>query len=127
MPDAVRAGASYYVSRLLARDRTVYEEIPDWQQKYPVWLAILDAFCRQHHGVPLTDLSPQQAEAVVAGLDAGSLASLDSAVDQKLAFKTFYRHCIQGCFADPRWGGNRDRVMWRWIGYLQQPEEVRQP
>ena len=32
-------------------------------------------------------------------------------------------HCIEGCFADPRWRGNRDAVMWRWLGSHGPAEE----
>jgi gluconate 2-dehydrogenase gamma chain len=39
-------------------------------------------------------------------------------------FTTLRRHCIQGCFADPRWGGNKNKVMWRGIGYLQPAEDL---
>ena len=44
-------------------------------------------------------------------------------INQPILFKTLWRHCLQGCLADPRWGGNKDKIMWRAIGYLQQPED----
>jgi hypothetical protein len=40
-------------------------------------------------------------------------------VDQKRLFATLRGHCIEGCFSDPRWRGNRDGIVWRWIGYLE--------
>jgi hypothetical protein len=124
-PGAVDAGASRFLSALLAADASVYEEVPDWQARYPVWLSALDLHVRSSQGRPLAELAPEAIVALLAGLEAGTVQGLDPAVDQKLAFRTLYRHCIQGCFSDPRWGGNRDRIMWRWIGYPHAPEEGR--
>jgi hypothetical protein len=45
---------------------------------------------------------------------------MSAAVDQRQLFALLRDHCIQGCFADPRWGGNRDAAMWRWFGYLSE-------
>ena len=36
---------------------------------------------------------------------------------QKSFFLTLRGHAIEGCLADPRWGGNRDGVIWNWLGY----------
>ena len=44
-------------------------------------------------------------------------------LDQKRVFATMRNHCIEGCFADPRWRGNRDAVMWRWLGSHGPAEE----
>ena len=44
-------------------------------------------------------------------------------INQPMLFKTLWRHCLQGCLADPRWGGNKDKLMWRAIGYLQPAED----
>ena len=124
VPGAVRAGASRFVSQLLARDASVYEEIPEWREAYPKWLSALDEFARARLGAPLIDLAPEKLDALLAGLEAATLAELPPSIDQKKVFKTLYRHCIQGCFSDPRWGGNAERVMWRWFGYLQPAEDV---
>ena len=44
-------------------------------------------------------------------------------LDQKRLFTTMRNHCIEGCFADPRWRGNREAVMWRWLGSHGPAEE----
>jgi hypothetical protein len=124
VPGAVRANASHFVSLLLSRDASVYEEIPEWRAAYPAWLHALDEYGRQQLGAPLTELPPEKRDGIIAGLEAGTLIGLPTTIDQKKVFKTLLRHCVQGCFADPRWGGNRDGVMWRWIGYLRQPEDM---
>ena len=124
IPGAVEAGAATFVSELLARDATVYWEIPNWQKLYRDALPALDGYAGATFQKPLADLDDRQMEQVIAGLEAASLAGFNPAIDQKLLFATLRRHCIQGCFADPRWGGNKQKLMWRAIGYLQPPEDI---
>jgi hypothetical protein len=125
IPGAIEAGASRFVSLLLARDASVFVEIPDWKELYPASLEVLDAWARAMHGATLVDLGDEPMNALIAGLETNSLTDLPKSVNQPLLFKTLLRHCLQGSFADPRWGGNRDGVMWRWIGYPSAPEDVR--
>lgn len=122
IPGAEEAGAANFLAELLRRDEQTYHEIPQWRTLYRSGLAFLDAAARQRHERPLTQLSNEEATALLASLQKGELSG---DVDQALLFKTLVRHCIQGCYGDPRWGGNRDKVMWRWFGYLQDAEDVR--
>jgi gluconate 2-dehydrogenase gamma chain len=57
-------------------------------------------------------------------LTALSLKNNQIELNQQILFKTLLRHCLQGCFADPRWGGNKDKIMWRAFGYLQPAEDI---
>jgi gluconate 2-dehydrogenase gamma chain len=122
IPGAPDARASDFVSQLLAMGADTYWEIPAWGQLYKDGLAALDHYARGKYQAPLVKLNNSEIHEVLAGLEAGLLSNLT--LDQKLFFTTMRRHCIQGCFADPRWGGNKDRIMWRAIGYLQQAEDV---
>jgi hypothetical protein len=124
VPGAVDVGAGRFVDLLLARDDAVYVEISAWRKLYPTALAALTAYSEQTHGKPLTELSDDQVNDILGHLEKGTLPGLPSALNQPTLFKTLLRHCIQGCFADPRWGGNKDRLAWRWIGYLQSPEDL---
>jgi hypothetical protein len=45
-------------------------------------------------------------------------------IDQKRLFATLRSHCIEGCFGDPRWGGNDGGAMWRWFGYTTPAEDT---
>ncbi len=126
-PGAVKAGAARFVSLLLARDVDTYWEIPKWRTNYRAWLAALDAWATQTHGQPLANLAPDRLDALMGGLETGTTPGL--ALDlagQQLLFKTLLRHCYQGCFGDPRWGGNQNKIVWRALGYLQQPETTDQ-
>lgn len=123
IPGAVSARASRFVSLLLARDDVVYAEIPRWRRLYPAALEALDRYAREAFGTPLSEADASAINAMVTGLERGGLAGLPADMDQKVLFRTLLRHCYQGCFGDPRWGGNADGVMWRALGYLQPPQD----
>jgi gluconate 2-dehydrogenase gamma chain len=118
-PGARDADAAEYVSVLLAQGAAVYYEIPAWQALYRAALPALEAAS----GRPLAELSVPDATALLSSLAAGSLAGLPAEIDQKKLFSTLRAHCIEACFADPRWGGNHDAVVWRWFGYLKPAED----
>ncbi|MGW1280376.1 gluconate 2-dehydrogenase subunit 3 family protein [Streptomyces tsukubensis] len=119
-PGADDADAAEYVDRLLAMGPGTHPEIPSWRTAYPVLLAALDTAARQANGgrgVP--DLDRPEATALLRGLAAGTLPDWPAdALAQPAAFALLRAHCIEGCFGDPRWGGNRESVIWRWYGYL---------
>ena len=124
IPSAREAAAATFVSQLLAMTHEVYVEIPVWQTLYPRMLVALDNYSNGKYGRPVDSLDDTSLVELLVGLEGGSLQGLPADLDQKIMFTTLRRHCIQGCFADPRWGGNRDRIMWRALGYLQAPEDL---
>ncbi|PRN02984.1 hypothetical protein A0O30_19605 [Pseudomonas sp. LLC-1] len=116
IPSASEVGAANFVSRLLGRTPDVYRETPTWRVLYPTALAGLDAYALSQFGRPLTGLTQAQVDFLLTGLQASGLPGI-AADDQKAWFKTLLRHCYQGCFGDPRWGGNHGARMWQAIGY----------
>jgi len=127
VPGAKQAGAAQYISLLLSKDAATYYEIPDWQRLYPQWLEALEVWSQSTYGGTLSTLDDTKIDGVISALEQGTLTNTTlSAADQKTCFKTMWRHMLQGCFGDPRWGGNKDKVMWRAIGYLQTPETAQQ-
>jgi gluconate 2-dehydrogenase gamma chain len=123
-PGARDADAAEYVSVLLAQDAATYYEIPAWQELYRAALPALErAGTAGDGGRGLAQLGVPEATALLADLAAGSVAGMPPEIDQKRLFATLRAHCIEACFADPRWGGNRDAVIWRWFGYLKPAEE----
>jgi gluconate 2-dehydrogenase gamma chain len=118
-PGATDANAAEYLDRLLALDGATYYEIPRWQELYRTALAAVVQAAAAHYGAPLGDLSPEQRHELLTQLQRGELDAVGADVDQRRFFAVLRGHCIEGCFADPRWGGNPDRVIWRWYGYLQ--------
>lgn len=124
VPGAKEAGAAAFLDGLLAMDGMVYYEIPRWQALYREALDALSRSCTEAFGRPVEDLPEDERREIVGRLAAGKLEGFPKNIDQKKFFEVLRKHCIQGCFADPRWGGNREGIMWRWYGYLRPAEEV---
>jgi gluconate 2-dehydrogenase gamma chain len=125
-PGAADAGAVDYLDALLTRDPASYYEIEGWRDLYTGGLAALDEAARQANGRGgLADMEREEVTALLAQLQRGEAAGLPEGVDQKRLFTTMRNHCIEGCFADPRWRGNRDAVMWRWLGTHGPAEEFK--
>jgi gluconate 2-dehydrogenase gamma chain len=123
-PGATDAGAVDYLDALLTREPESYYEIQGWRELYTGGLAALDEAARQANGRGgLADLEPEEVTALLGQLQRGEAPGLPEGVDQKRLFTTMRNHCIEGCFADPRWRGNRHAVMWRWLGTHGPAEE----
>ncbi|HEY3721279.1 MAG TPA: gluconate 2-dehydrogenase subunit 3 family protein [Roseiarcus sp.] len=85
-------------------------------QQYREGLAALDRFCRANHGgKAFAELGDADKDAILTGLES-STVKLDGA-DGKALFELLLKDVQQGFFADPIYGGNRDMVAWRMIGY----------
>jgi hypothetical protein len=121
-PGATDVGAADYVDLLLARDESTYYEIKDWRPMYTAGLAMLSAAAAARHGGRGIDrLKPAEVTALLTDLSRGALPGFPSAAWQTTFFGVLRGHCIEGCFADKRWGGNRDNIMWQWYGYPTGP------
>lgn len=85
-------------------------------QQYRAGLAALDRYCHSARGgKAFADLSDAQKDEILVGLEKGTIA-LDG-VDGKAFFELILKDVQEGFFADPLYGGNRDMVAWRMIGY----------
>jgi gluconate 2-dehydrogenase gamma chain len=85
-------------------------------QKYREALAALDRACKaKYSGKAFADLSAADKDAVLKGLEDGSF-KLDG-TDGKAFFEQAIKDIQMGFFADPIYGGNRDMVAWKMIGY----------
>ena len=102
----------------------IHDDLGAWQESYPVWLEKLDQAAMTLFGAALEALPEENVTALLRQLEQRQIASFGTGAEQQTAFDTIWRHCLQGCWSDPRWGGNRDRIMWRWLGYLQEAEPV---
>lgn len=123
VPGADDADAADFLDHLLAFDASVYREIPDWRRLYQHAIPLLNEAARQEHGGGIEDLTVAQIDALLSRLSTGEVADLPEDFNQSRFFSTLRKHCIQGCFADTRWGGNKDEIMWRWLGYRNDRED----
>jgi gluconate 2-dehydrogenase gamma chain len=119
-PSAKDVGAADYLDCLLAREPSPYYEIAGWQQIYRSALPALEAAASvAAGGRSIAQQSLSERTELLARLAQAGLTEFPAGLDQKKFFATLRAHCIEGCFSDPRWGGNRNREMWRWYGYIE--------
>ena len=79
-------------------------------------LAALDRHCRsKFDGKRFAELSDFDKDSVLHELDEEKLKFDDA--DAKAFFDEILKDVQQGFFADPIYGGNRDMVAWKMIGY----------
>ena len=74
-----------------------------------------NAWSRQTHGKEFDRLTPQQRDAALKDLDAGKARLAD--FDGKQFVDALLRICMEGFFSDPIYGGNRNKVSWKMVGY----------
>ncbi|MDB5611202.1 MAG: hypothetical protein JWP25_8102 [Bradyrhizobium sp.] len=85
-------------------------------QEYREGLAALDSACKaKYGGKPFTDLSAADKDDVLKGLERSEFKL--EGVDGKSFFEQAVKDVQMGFFADPVYGGNRDMVAWKMIGY----------
>ncbi len=61
------------------------------------------------------DLGPPVMDEVLSGLESGSIRL--PSVPATVFFETLLANTVEGYFADPAYGGNRDMVSWRMVGF----------
>jgi gluconate 2-dehydrogenase gamma chain len=86
------------------------------RQSYRTGLAALDNACKSKYaGKEFAELSDDERDKVLSGLESGEL-KLEGA-DGQAFFEEVVKDLQMGFFADPIYGGNRDMVAWKMIGY----------
>jgi gluconate 2-dehydrogenase gamma chain len=88
----------------------------DLQDFYRRGLAQLEAFCRQAHQASFARLDAARQDAVIAALEEGKAAGFTWPTAQAF-FNTLRTHTMEGMFADPVYGGNKDFAGWRLVGF----------
>jgi gluconate 2-dehydrogenase gamma chain len=108
-PGAREAGVTEYIDRALAGF------MRDLQPLYRKGLIALADSVISRFGVPFVELGEDQQRLVVAELDELGRSNPGDFIGQ------FYRivreHTVQGFFGDPAYGGNRDVVGWKLVGF----------
>jgi gluconate 2-dehydrogenase gamma chain len=85
-------------------------------ERYRLGLAALDRYTKKAHGgANFFDLNDGQKDQILSALEKGSI-SLEG-IDAKVFFKLILLDAQTGFFADPVYGGNRNLVAWKMIGF----------
>ncbi|MEA2510624.1 MAG: gluconate 2-dehydrogenase alpha chain [Thermomicrobiales bacterium] len=109
-PGASEIGVLTYVDRALAgayRNRS---------ETYRLGLLALDRAARDLHASPFADVPPDQQDQLLSAMEQGNLPHFDTPPQQDF-FALLRAHCQEGLFADPAYGGNRDKLGWRTLGH----------
>src|ERR1043166_10152370 len=88
----------------------------DLQDFYRRGLAQLDAYCRKTYHEPFVRLDGGKQDEAIAALEQGKAADFTWPTAQAF-FETVRTHTIEGLFADPVYGGNKDFAGWRLVGF----------
>jgi len=127
-PGAREAGVVDYIDRSLAGF------LKDLQTFYRRALQELDDYARKRHGAAFSELAEKDQDSTLSALDSSietesreygadgprdQSRGEDEEVSDLLTrfFSIAREHVLQGMFCDPVYGGNRDVVGWRLLGF----------
>ncbi len=85
------------------------------QELYRFCIREIDALCESRFGSPFDGLSPEQQRKVLEEMDRGELEL--AAVPVREFFSMLLQNTMEGFFSDPIYGGNREKVGWRLVGF----------
>src|SRR5215471_1991328 len=110
LPGAHDAGVLNYIDLALAG---AYADLQDFYRR---GLAQLDAHCRKIYGASFVALDAARQDRVIAALEDGTAAGF-TWPSAPAFFNTLRTHTMEGMFADPIYGGNKDFAGWRLVGF----------
>ena len=121
------AGARYYAQGPFGAT-TAYQgyQLPlTPRQLYRAGIAATDSYCEEKYGRRFAELEPARQDEVLNGL-AGIAGDVDL---QEVPGATFFGHLLgdtkDGFFSDPAYGGNKNMVGWKLVGFPACPQPTR--
>lgn len=132
-PGAKDAGVTVFIDRQLCSTWGVYARayrMGPWsegtpqqgfqcpltpQEIYRQAIREIDALCTKQHGCAFSLLKPEQQDAILKDLEAGKIELV--AMRSKVFFDLLLKSTMEGYFSDPMYGGNRDKVGWKLLGF----------
>jgi gluconate 2-dehydrogenase gamma chain len=132
-PGAKQAGVPRFIDRQLAgpygKGDHFYLEAPiptgtptqGWQmgapaEVYRAAILAVNRWCADAHGKAFAALDPATQDEALKALEEGK-AELRASPPAKAFFELLLQNTLEGYFADPIYGGNRDMGPWRMIGF----------
>jgi gluconate 2-dehydrogenase gamma chain len=82
---------------------------------YRQGIAATEAYCNQKYQMGFAQLNAGQQDEVLKGLDGGTIKF--EIVPAKAFFEMLLQNTVEGFFGDPLYGGNRDKVGWKLVGF----------
>jgi gluconate 2-dehydrogenase gamma chain len=109
-PGARDAGVLNYIDLALAG---AYADLQDFYRR---GLAQLEQHCRKVHNESFVRLAAARQDEVIRTLEEGKAAEFTWPPAQEF-FNTIRTHTMEGMFADPLYGGNKEFAGWRLVGF----------
>ena len=109
-PGATDANVLNYIDLALAG---AYSDQLDFYRR---GIAQLDAYCQATFKEPFAKLPAPRQDEVITALEQGKATGFTHPTAQAF-FNTLRTHTIEGMFADPVYGGNKDFAGWRLVGF----------
>lgn len=86
------------------------------RQQYRLGLAALEAYCtKSFAGRGFVRLTVEEQEKLLTGMEKGEVTLPN--FSSKMLFSAIYDNTMEGFFADPIYGGNRDMAGWKLVGF----------
>jgi len=133
-PKGTDLGLSIYIDRALAggwgKGDRLYMQGP-WQQGTPsqgyqlpltpadlyrAGIAAANAACVKANGKTFDKVTPAQRQEFLLAWQGGKV-TFDSGLPPQVFFTTLYQNVMEGMFADPIYGGNRQKAGWKMLGF----------
>jgi gluconate 2-dehydrogenase gamma chain len=111
LPGAGEAGVPVYLERQMAREPFSRFLAPTFGRA----AELLDSAAREAHGRVFAELPAEAQDAILGRLQAGEVTA--PGFQARPFFEHLVRFCLEGFLGDPRHGGNRGEVGWRFIGH----------
>ena len=107
-PGAREAGVIHYI------DRTLKDHYPKQIASYRDGCAAIDRHAGMTFGRSFIALTPDEQDAVLTDFDKARVPDFEDAKD---FFALLRKHTMEGVFCEPMYGGNRELVGWRLVGF----------
>jgi gluconate 2-dehydrogenase gamma chain len=82
---------------------------------YRAAIARVDAYCRANHRGAFGELTAEVQDRVLSSLEGGGIDLVE--LPGHVFFKLLHQNVMEGLFSDPIYGGNRDKLGWKLVGF----------
>jgi hypothetical protein len=98
-------------------ERYGYQSILTPREVYRIGIAAVDRYANGKYNQDFVGLSEDQQDSVISDMAESKIPDFDKNLSALSFFHNLRRHTSEGMFSDPAYGGNRDLIGWKLVGY----------
>jgi len=83
---------------------------------YRAGIEATNRHCVKTYGKPFDQITTEQRQEVLIGLNGGKI-TFEGGLPSRVFFGVVYQNVMEAMFADPIYGGNRNKAGWKMIGF----------